>query len=201
MGPDGRGGVGLADGSGVWLATSGEAAAGAVGADSLQAEIRSSEITRRQKITELRRISKRLSFLIHKADNQTNPILINVRKFAGWEGWFTPADSLRSSPNVCFPFCAVPAMPSNLRFVINASGGKPPFPTCKSAVGGTQAQKVALRFRRCGRCPMRVPPDLDQIRCRPNKEQCENRSVDNLIQPEKELGDRDAKCNHALARL
>ncbi len=52
MGPDGRGGVGLADGSGVWLATSGEAAAGAVGADSLQAEIRSSEITRRQKMTE-----------------------------------------------------------------------------------------------------------------------------------------------------
>src|SRR6266498_1143103 len=64
MGPDGRGGVGLADGSGVWLATSGEAAAGAVGADSLQAEIRSSEITRRQKMTELRRISKGLSSLI-----------------------------------------------------------------------------------------------------------------------------------------
>ena len=33
----------------------------------------------------------------------------------------------------------------------------------------------------------RVQPDLDQIRRWPNKEQRENRSVDNLIQPQKKL--------------
>src|SRR6266446_2339403 len=52
MGPDGRGGVGLADGSGVWLATSGEAAPGMVGvAACLQPEKRSNETNSKQLIT------------------------------------------------------------------------------------------------------------------------------------------------------
>ena len=59
IGPDGRGGVGLAVGVGVWLATSGVAALGlAVDAGCLHAENRRNEISSRQKMTELRCISK-----------------------------------------------------------------------------------------------------------------------------------------------
>ena len=65
MGPDGRGGVGLADGSGVWLAASGEGAPGvAVDSGCLQAEDRSSELISRQKMSELRAIGNKLSPLV-----------------------------------------------------------------------------------------------------------------------------------------
>src|SRR6185503_9951973 len=46
----------------------------------------------------------------------------------------------------------------------------------------------------------RVPPDLDQIRRRTNKEQRENWCVNHLIQAKKELRQRYTKRNHALAR-
>lgn len=61
MGPDGRGGVGLADGTGVWLTISGEAAPGAVGAGCLHPENRENKLSSRQKMIELRRISNELS--------------------------------------------------------------------------------------------------------------------------------------------
>jgi hypothetical protein len=61
MGPDGRGGVGLAAGVGVWLATSREAAPGAVGAACLHPENRKKEMNTKLKMTELHRISNEIS--------------------------------------------------------------------------------------------------------------------------------------------
>ena len=57
IGPEGRGGVGLVNGVGVWLAPSGEAAAGAVDVGCLQAENKRNETSTRQKMFELSRIS------------------------------------------------------------------------------------------------------------------------------------------------
>ena len=54
MGPDGLGGVGLADAVGVWLATSGLPEVGTFGADCLQAERRRSEMKTRLEMIELR---------------------------------------------------------------------------------------------------------------------------------------------------
>src|SRR6267378_7151386 len=57
IGPDGRGGVGLGDGEGVWIATSAGVALGVVAAGCLHAESRNG-LSRRQKIIKLRRINK-----------------------------------------------------------------------------------------------------------------------------------------------
>ena len=49
-------------------------------------------------------------------------------------------------------------------------------------------------------CLPRIQPDLDQIRHRPNKKQRENRSVNDLIQPEKKLCQGYTERHQTLAR-
>ena len=46
-----------------------------------------------------------------------------------------------------------------------------------------------------------IPPDLDQIRCGPNKEQRENSCVDDLVQSQEKLRQGDAERDYTLAHL
>ena len=75
IGPEGRGGVGLATGEGVWFATSAEGAVTGV-ADSLHAATRSNETSSEQNMTRRCRIS--LKFLQGVYENLVTPLRRSV---------------------------------------------------------------------------------------------------------------------------